>query len=308
MEMTKDIEQKNSILIIDDELLNLKLLVHILEADYTIHTAENGTSGIAKAKELTPDLVLLDIVMPGIDGYEVLAALKSHDTTKQIPIIFITGLASDEDEEKGLALDAVDYISKPFSTKIVKLRVRNQIQIINQLRTIDYLSKIDQLTEIPNRRSFDERINTEWNRAMRDHIPISILMIDVDKFKNYNDTYGHQQGDVVLQTVAKVITKTLMRPTDFAARWGGEEFTVLLSNTALCGALTIAENIRENIENTVIPSTDTANTKVTVSIGVNSLTPMQNIPIDLFISAADEALYTAKKTGRNKVAYTAAAE
>jgi diguanylate cyclase (GGDEF)-like protein len=308
MELTMEKEQKNSILIIDDELSNLKLLTHILESDYTIYIAKNGANGIEKAKELMPDLILLDIVMPEIDGYEVLVALKSCEETKQIPVVFISELASDEDEEKGLSLDAADYISKPFSPKIAKLRVRNQIQIINQMRTIDSLSKIDQLTGIPNRRSFDERINAEWNRAIRDYVPISILMIDVDKFKIYNDTYGHQQGDIVLQVVAKVFTQSLMRSTDFVARWGGEEFTVLLPGTTLSGALSIAEHIRENVENALIPFEGVSNTKVTVSIGVNSLMPRQNIPIDLFIAAADEALYTAKKTGRNKVVHTAAAE
>jgi diguanylate cyclase (GGDEF)-like protein len=178
----------------------------------------------------------------------------------------------------------------------------------NYIRTIENLIMTDQLTGIPNRRNLDERMFTEWNRAIRDHMPISILMIDVDKFKNYNDTYGHQQGDVVLQTVAKIFTQTLMRPTDFAARWGGEEFIVLLPNTNLNGAMNIAEHIRASVEDTLIPCGDGSTTRVTVSIGVNSLTPIPNISVDLFISSADEALYTAKRTGRNKVVHTATAE
>ena len=298
-----DTEQKNSILIVDDEPSNLRLLSHILDPLYTIYTAKNGENAIEKAKEFLPDLILLDIIMPDMDGYDVLRALKNMDTTKHIPVIFITGLSSSEDEEKGLSLDAADYISKPFSSKIVKLRVHNQIQIINQVRTIEYLSKIDQLTDIPNRRSFDEKMHIEWHRAVRENTSVSILMIDIDNFKIYNDTYGHQQGDVVLQTMGKILKRVLMRPTDSYARWGGEEFTVLLPNTGLSGAMNIAEHIREDMQKYEIPCVDGTITRVTLSIGVNSIKPLQNSSVDLFISDADEALYTAKRTGRNKVAH-----
>jgi diguanylate cyclase (GGDEF)-like protein len=233
----------------------------------------------------------------------VLAALKKSEKTQKIPIIFITGLSSDEDEAKGLALDAADYITKPFAAKIVKLRVRNQMQIINQMRTIERLSMIDQLTEIPNRRSFDERLFLEWNQAIREKTPISILVMDVDKFKYYNDTYGHQQGDVVLKTVAKVFSQSIRRPADFVARWGGEEFTVLLPNTVAGGAMEVAETIRAAVENTVILCADGTETKVTISIGVFTQIPEQSCTIDTFITNADEALYTAKRTGRNKVVH-----
>ena len=299
-----DETKKNSILIVDDEKANLIVLTHILSQEYTIYTAKDGQDAINKAGKLLPDLILLDIIMPEMDGYEVLTTLKNTEETRAIPVIFITGLDSSEDEEKGLVLKAADYISKPFRAAIVKLRVGNQIQIVNQLRTIERLSMIDQLTNIPNRRSFDNRLNMEWNRAIREKAPISLLMMDVDKFKNYNDTYGHQQGDLVLQTVASVYSKTLKRSGDFAARWGGEEFAVLLPMTDMCGALPIAENIRANIESTVIPAPDGTSTVVTVSIGVHSQTPSQNDSMDDFISKADNALYTAKETGRNRVCNT----
>ena len=163
------------------------------------------------------------------------------------------------------------------------------------------MSTIDGLTSIPNRRCFDDRMNMEWHRAIRDNTFISILMMDVDKFKIYNDTYGHQQGDVVLQAVAKTITQSLERPSDFGARWGGEEFIVLLPNTDSDGALTIAERIRLNISNVAIPCADGAETKVTVSIGVNTQKPQTNSSHDSFIAEADQALYKAKKSGRNRV-------
>jgi len=294
-------EQKNSVLIVDDEMSDLIVLTRILGSDYTLYTAKNGANAIEKAIEFRPDLILLDIVMPEMDGYEVLAVLKKTEETRKIPIVFITGLSSSEDEEKGLALDAADYISKPFSAKIVKLRVRNQIQIINQLRTIEHLSMIDQLTGLPNRRSFDERLGVEWKQAIREEYPISILIIDIDKFKDYNDNYGHMQGDAVLRKISKTILQSLKRPADFAARWGGEEFVVLLQNTPLEGATEVAEQIRLNIEKETLPCADGSLTKMTVSIGVNTLIPGQNSSVDTFFTNADKALYAAKEMGRNRV-------
>jgi diguanylate cyclase (GGDEF)-like protein len=294
-------ERKNSLLIVDDEEMNITVLSYILSPYYTIYTATNGANALEQAMEYMPDLVLLDIVMPEMDGYETLAELRKNEKTRDIPVVFITGLGSIEDEEKGLSHNAVDYISKPFSAVIVKLRIRNQIQIINQFRTINHLSMFDQLTNIPNRRSFDGRLRVEWNRAIREHMPISLLMIDVDKFKNYNDTYGHQQGDVVLQVVAKIFSQSAKRSGDIAARWGGEEFVVLLPNTLTPGALDIAEKIRMDIEAAVIPCTDGSTTKVTISIGVDTQTPAHGNSIDAFISNADKALYEAKAQGRNRV-------
>ena len=296
-----DEKQKNSLLLVDDEKLNLKLLNGILGSEYTIYTATNGANAINIAKEYTPDLILLDILMPEMDGYQTLSELKKCDKTKKIPIIFITGLSSSEDEEKGLALHAADYISKPFSGMIVKLRVRNQIQIVNQLRTIERISMIDQLTKMPNRRSFDERLSMEWSRAIREQTPISLFMLDIDKFKNYNDTFGHQQGDVALRSVAKILLSSSRRSSDFAARWGGEEFAILLPNTPLVNAMDVAEKIRVNIENEVIPRAGNPPTKVTASIGVSSQIPARDSSLEAFISASDKALYAAKAAGRNLV-------
>jgi len=292
---------KNSILIVDDENANLKVLTHILGQDYVIFTAANGTSAIEKAKEYKPDLILLDILMPGMDGYQTLCEMKKCGDIQKIPVIFITGLDSEEDEEKGLALDAADYITKPFSPTIVKLRVQNQIQIVNQMVIIERLSMVDQLTNIANRRNFDDRLTMEWKLAIREKTPISILMMDLDKFKHINDTYGHLQGDMILQTAAAIFPKSFNRPSDFVARWGGEEFVVLMPNTSLEGALDIAEKIRSDIENTQMPSLDQTEIKVTISIGVSSVSPTQDSSVDTFISGADKALYAAKEAGRNRV-------
>jgi diguanylate cyclase (GGDEF)-like protein len=299
-----DEEKKNSLLIVDDEKMNLKILTYILGEDYNIYTATDGVKAIEKVKEYMPDLILLDIIMPEMDGYQVISELKKLDRIRNIPVIFTSSLNSIAAEEKGLSLNAADYITKPFNSMLVKLRVRNQIQIVNQLRTIERLGLVDPLTNMPNRRSFDERLLMEWNQAIREHTPISLLMMDLDKFKDLNDTYGHQQGDIVLQTIAKIFPHSFRRPGDFAARWGGEEFVVLLPNTPLSGALDVAENIRSDIENTVIPCPDDFTLRITLSIGVESQIPQQDSSINALIFNADKALYAAKQAGRNRVAHT----
>jgi len=294
--------ERNSLLIVDDDASSLMALTHILQADYKIYTAKDGASALKKAAKYLPDLILLDILMPKMDGYEVLGALrKPENAWEEIPVIFITGLNHCHDEEKGLALGARDYITKPFQATIVKLRIKHQIQIINQLRTIRHLSMIDTLTEIANRRSFDARLRSEWARAIRENAPISMLLIDVDHFKDYNDTYGHQQGDVALQTIAKLFAQKFKRPGDFLARWGGEEFAGLLSNTDMQGGLMLGEEIRVGVEGLVIPCADGSSTKMTISVGVNTQVPTQDSSIDAFISCSDKALYAAKSAGRNRV-------
>ena len=296
-------ERKNSVLVVDDEKANILMLTYILGPHYTVYAAKNGRDAIEAANEYLPDVILLDIVMPGMDGYEVFSILKKGEKTKGTPVIFITGLNDSKEEEKGLSAGAADYIGKPFNPSVVKLRVKNQIQIMNYLQEIERMSKTDQLTGIHNRRSFDALLNAEWKLAARENTPISLLMVDIDSFKTYNDTYGHQQGDAALQATSKVLSQVLKRPRDFAARWGGEEFAVLLHNTSQAGALEVAEQIRAGVEREVILLTDGTATKITVSVGVNTLIPGQGDKdtTDGFISGADEELYKAKDKGRNCV-------
>ena len=296
-------EQKNSVLIVDDEISNLQVLNHMLGSDYMIYTAKNGVNALEKAREYAPDLILLDIVMPGMDGYQVLEELRKMKMTSKIPVIFITGLSSVEDEKIGLSLNAADYISKPFSPMIVKLRVRNQLQIVNQLRTIERLIMQDQLTGMANRNSFDERMEMEWKRARRENVPISILFMDIDNFKAYNEFHGHRQGDAALRAIASVIMRSLKRSSDFAARWDDEEFAALLPNTSLEGALKVAKEIRRNAETAEIVHENGANSNVTISIGVSVIVPSSASSVDAFISKADQALRSAKAAGKNKVAY-----
>ncbi|MFP3155280.1 diguanylate cyclase [Lachnospiraceae bacterium ZAX-1] len=293
---------KDTILIVDDEKANLLLLNRILSTEYTVLMAKSGTEALSRAESELPDLILLDIIMPDINGFDVLEKLKKSEITHHIPVIIITGLTSEGDEEKGFFLGAVDYITKPFNNAIVRARVKTHMQIVDQIRTIERLGLFDPLTDIPNRRSFDNHIAIEWRRAIREKSPISFLMMDVDKFKSYNDTYGHPQGDVLLKTIAKIFTSVARRPSDLAARLGGEEFGVLLPDTELEGAFEIAEAIRTEVAATQIPLTEGAGmTSATISIGAISFMPKEGDEAKDFISKADEHLYTAKTTGRNKV-------
>jgi len=294
-------EKKNSVLLVDDEKLNIIALTQILSSEYVIYAANTGEMALDTARKYLPDVILLDIIMPEMDGYCVITAIKADEATKDIPVIFVTGLTNPKDEEKGLMLGAADYINKPFSPAIVRLRVRNQIKMLNQLSLIAQLSVIDQLTAIPNRRGFDNRMELEWWRAVRDKNWISLMIIDTDLFKDYNDTYGHLQGDTALQAVARIVQSAAKRPGDYAARWGGEEFVLLLADTDEESSLLLAENIRAAVENENIPCVGGISTKITVSIGVNTIVPKTGQSCDKFIADADKALYRAKQSGRNKV-------
>jgi diguanylate cyclase (GGDEF)-like protein len=293
--------KKNSVLIVDDETSNLMALTHILSREYVVYAAKNGPDALETAKEHVPDVILLDILMPEMDGYEVIAALKASDDTRTIPVIFITGLDSAMEEAKGLTLGAADYIAKPFSDAIVKLRVHNQMTMLKHIRTIEDLSMIDPLTGIPNRRSFDERMLMEWGRGIRMASPLSVLLLDLDNFKLYNDTYGHIQGDVLLRLIARVLDHELKRSGDFFARWGGEEFVALLVDTHADGAYIVAEKMRKIVADTFSPLADGRETRITISIGLNSQIPVKNAPIREFLHHADIALYAAKHGGKNRV-------
>jgi diguanylate cyclase (GGDEF)-like protein len=294
---------KNSVLIVDDEKANIIALAHILSPEYTVYAANNGRYAITLAGRHLPDIILLDILMPEMDGYEVLSILRNDEKTREIPVIFVTGLGSSDDEERGLDLGAADYISKPFSSAIVKLRVRNLIQNLNLIDTVKLLSKTDQLTGVSNRRDFDYRMQLAWEHAKRNKMPLSVLLIDIDDFKKYNDTYGHLQGDAALRAVAKAIDHSLRRSTDLVARWGGEEFVALLLDTNLHGALEVAESIRKNVEGAIIPYviSNAANVNMTVSIGISTHTPTQETSAHDLIARADKALYTAKEKGKNRI-------
>ncbi|MCL2169692.1 MAG: diguanylate cyclase [Defluviitaleaceae bacterium] len=296
-------ELKNSVLIVDDDPMNLRALTGILNEDYIVYAERHGKNCLESAVSLEPDLILLDVLMPEITGFELIKTLKEHPNTKDIPIIFVTGLNHQDDEVRGLALGAVDYIYKPYSSHVVKMRIQNQLKIVNLIREIQELSMTDVLTGVGNRRFLNAQLEQEWERAKRYQKPISILILDIDHFKQFNDTYGHLNGDEALKSVANVIGKKLERATDKFARWGGEEFAIVLPDTEILGATKVAESIRTAIENEDINIGSHPPCKVTISVGVHCVVPNQGgtCTMDDFISKADDALYHAKRNGRNRV-------
>ncbi len=296
------IHEEERILIVDDDRLNMMVLTDILKSDYTLYFAQNGIQALESVLQQLPDLILLNVIMPGMTGFEVMNKLKNHDQTKDIPVIFVSALSGDQNEEKGLLLGAVDYIAKPFNPAIVKARVRNHLKSVRHRKLLEKIALLDGLTEIPNRRSFINRFSFEFKRAIRNSSTLSLAIIDVDCFKKYNDNYGHSMGDLVLKKVAVVIAKTIKRPADFVSRFGGEEFAVLAPETSVQGAKQLAEKICLSIQELGIdhPYSEPLKT-LTVSIGGASMIPTPEDEELMLVGEADKMLYKAKNEGRNRV-------
>jgi len=297
----RESSKRNSILIVSDDTLIVQTLANILSNQYAVYFSKNGSDALKAAKEHGPDIILLDIVMHGMGGFDVIVALKSVGETADIPVVFVTEVGSVEDEEKGFSLGVADYIQKPFTPPMVKLRVKNQIKLINQTRLIQHLSTTDALTSTANKRQFDAWLNQEWRRAIRYKTPLSFLMLDIDHFKVYNENFGYPQGDIALKSIANIIKNELKRPGDLVARWGGEEFVILLPETNIQGACKVAEDIRASIEKNVIMFQGKTPTRVMVSIGISSIIPEQHSFIESFVSEAEKALHRSKESGRNRV-------
>ncbi|MBU1004178.1 MAG: PleD family two-component system response regulator [Proteobacteria bacterium] len=295
--------EKSRILIVDDSSFNIIILGEALSGEFEVSVATNGEDALATAMGPNqPDLVLLDIIMPGIDGHEVCRRLKSDASTASIPVIFITSMSEVEDETRGLELGAVDYITKPFSIPIVKARVRSHVELKRQRDILRDLSTLDGLTGIPNRRRFDEFFNLEWLRGRRSQTQISMVMADIDHFKAYNDNYGHAEGDECLRKVARAMKDCIKRPSDLLARYGGEEFAVILPETESQGAQHLAEALRAAVDSLNIPHAHSpVADHVTISVGVATLTPGALKEPEFLIKKADAMLYKAKNNGRNQV-------
>lgn len=298
--------KKAQVLVVDDDRSNINILGAMLADHYEIIVALNGEQAIQLIESNTQiDLILLDIQMPGIDGFEVCQKIKSNPELKDIPIIFITANRNEEDERKGLMLGAVDYITKPFSQPIVDLRVKNHLELKRQRDLLAHLSKHDGLTGISNRGKFDEFIQNEWQHGLRDKTCLSLILIDIDFFKKFNDCYGHTAGDECLRKVAQTIRNSLERAVDLATRYGGEEFACVLPNTDISGARHVAELIRNNICHLQIPHKESSvELFVTVSLGISSVMPDESSSPLLLIQTADKMLYKAKEQGRNSTKAT----
>ena len=291
-----------TLLIFDDEKQNRLLLTELFGTTYKIIQAKNGVQALEKARQHRPDLILLDVLMPEMDGMDVLRELKRDDATRLIPVIFITALDSATDEENGLNLGAVDYISKPFHPPIVRVRVRNQLQLVHQQRLLEQLASLDGLTGIPNRRQFDATLLKEWHRCQRNQQPLSLIVADVDFFKKYNDALGHAAGDRVLQEVAATLRQAARRPGDLVARYGGEEFVLLLPETDATSAQALAEGLQQLLHSKAYAHPNSSlGPWLTMSMGGNTTVPSTTALDPEFFALADAALYRAKHQGRNQV-------
>ncbi len=318
---------KSTLLVVDDERFNLNILKDILEVDYDLLLAKSGEQAWQRASsDSPPDLILLDIMMPDMDGYQVLEKLKANAVTREIPVIFITAMGAEEDEARGLGLGAVDYITKPISAAIVRARVRTHLALRHSMREmaqlnaqlaqknaelvrlnaiLENMAMLDGLTGIPNRRHFDACLEQEWSRSVREQTPISLILMDIDFFKLFNDNYGHGAGDVCLQQVARTLAGAMTRPVDLMARYGGEEFVCLLPGTDLEGVATVGNKLRESIHALGLEHRySKVAGHVTLSMGGVTLVPPRGSSPAILLKAADERLYEAKREGRDRLVCT----
>ena len=321
---------KELILIVDDSAVSLRVLAAMLESNgYRTEKATNGNMALQTIETTKPDLILLDINMPGMSGYEVCQTLKAQKEHQSTPVIFLSAMDEIINKEQAFQVGGIDYITKPYRIKEVLIRIENQLnqvrlyqklqrrneELQNEIakrhqaeaalmeanRQLELLAALDGLTGIANRRKFDERLALEWKRAMREQLPISLILTDIDFFKAYNDTYGHLAGDDCLQQIAMVLQSSTRRPLDLAARYGGEEFALLLPNTGLDGARVVARQLQSHVEALAIPhKSSLVMPIVTLSSGVASIMPTSTSNSDVLIERADQALYQAKATGRNQ--------
>jgi diguanylate cyclase (GGDEF)-like protein len=269
---------------------------------YRLFTTTESTQALTIAVSMQPDLILLSIRLPEMDGYETCRQLKQQTDTRNIPVIFVTELNNEENETKGFSVGAVDYITKPINPNIVRMRVAAQLQIKAHCDRLALTADTDMLTGIPNRRHFETIIQNEWNRALRYDKPLSLIMVDVDYFKRYNDHYGHAAGDDCLKAIADSFVSTLRRSSDMIARLGGEEFVCLLPEVPKEQAINMAEQILISIRDLGIAHADSAVADhVTISLGLATLNLDQHTTWQNLLKHADQALYQAKHEGRNRL-------
>ncbi|MBF0455306.1 MAG: diguanylate cyclase [Magnetococcales bacterium] len=302
--MTKG-DEKPTILIVDDVPGNIKTLAEIIKEQYRIIAATSGERALEAVETQQIDLILLDVVMPEMDGYEVCRQLKANQMTAEIPVVFVTGQNEETDETHGLEMGAVDYITKPATPSILKARIKNHLEAKHQRDTLKSLSLVDSLTGVANRRHFDQFLSQEWNRAVRGSLSLAIVMIDIDYFKRFNDYFGHSGGDACLKKVAETLQNTLKRSTDLFARYGGEEFVVVLPQVEHHGGAITSERLRKSIEDLQIPHPKSGiSDHVTISLGCASMMPTRGSSPQPMLDEADRMLYAAKESGRNQVKTT----
>lgn len=294
----KERDHQPRLLIVDDAPDNIRTLVEGLSGEFDIRVATNGADALQLMNVDAPDLVLLDVEMPGMSGHTVCRMLKANPYTSGISVIFISAKSDEDDEMEGLALGAVDYIAKPFSLPIVRARIRTHIEVKRNRDLLERLSYYDALTGIPNRRRFDEFFALAWGLSSRQSASIAVIVADIDHFKQFNDTYGHQAGDECLRRVAQCLAGGLPRVSDLVARYGGDEFVCVLPATSLEGAEIVAARLHAMVEALGIGE---GATRVSLSVGVAAVQPAAHDERASLIEAADRALYRAKSGGRNRL-------
>jgi diguanylate cyclase (GGDEF)-like protein len=295
-------KRRPRLLIADDQPINIRVLHELFANECDVFMATSGAQAVKICRAQTPDLILLDVVMDDIDGHEVCRQLKADSLTADIPVIFITSQSQAEDEVIALELGAVDFISKPINPVVVKARVRTHLTLKLQGDLLRASALVDGLTGVSNRRKFDEDLSADWRYCLREHAPLSLILLDIDYFKRYNDRYGHQAGDTCLRSVAKALSEVLRRPYDSIARYGGEEFACLLPKTELKGAIGIAQKMQTGIRELAIEHLDSeVASVVTISLGVATLSPSAELEPRSLLEAADKHLYEAKRAGRARV-------
>lgn len=295
-------QSRPRILVVDDQPGNIKLLYAMLMADFDVSMALSAEQALALCRTSLPDLILLDVVMPGIDGYALCRQLKADASTCDVPVIFVTGHLDREQEVRGFAEGGADFITKPLHASVVLARVRTQLTLKFQSDRLRALSNTDSLTGLANRRRFDEVLLSETQRVRRHGGQVTLLMIDVDYFKRYNDYYGHQKGDACLQAVASCLASATARSQDLPARYGGEEFACILPDTTLAGGVAKSIALERAVRDLAIAhAASPCSPVVTISVGVASSEGMDDADPARLIGAADAQLYAAKAEGRARV-------
>lgn len=291
------------ILVVDDSILNQTMLRTILKPHYEVYTAFDSVEALRVCAHAQPSLILLDLILPGLNGFEVLNILKSNPQTRDIPVIIITGLDGPDHEERALLRGAVDFIAKPFRPRIVLARVNTHVELYRFRKNAERQATYDGLTDIPNRRGFDRQFHALWEASRQGGMPFSAALSDIDFFKGYNDRYGHPAGDCVIRAVALTLRQTILPFGGYAARYGGEEFALLLPGFSADSASQIVQTACNNVESLAIPYVSGAASSVTVSIGGVTVGEGYHGTPESALEAADKLLYEAKNSGRNRVVW-----
>ncbi|GLK83557.1 diguanylate cyclase [Ancylobacter defluvii] len=294
--------ERQSVLIVDDEVSNIEILSAALEDDYEIYFATSGEEAVDIARTNMPDLILLDVLMPGTDGYVVCSTLKADPLVGDVPIIFTTALGDRDAEVRGLTLGAIDYITKPISPVAVRARVRNHLDMKRMRDQLAEMAVTDALTGLGNRRRLERVLDQSAVRLAMNESLLSLIIVDIDFFKRYNDAYGHTAGDRCLSMVASALKRAMQRTADVAVRYGGEEFACVLPECSHAEAMEVARQIHQRVQLLDIPhrASDAA-AFVTVSVGVATAACVAGGAPEAWVRAADEQLYLAKSAGRNQV-------